>query len=365
MSITHTVDAHALHNFTETVLQAAGIQRQHAVDAADVLLYASRRGVDTHGVKNLKGYINGVEKGTIRRDPIFAVEYETPVSARVNGGQGLGHAASCWAMRLAMDKAKQAGMGFVSMRNSLHFGAAGYYPWLAVQNDLIGIGMTGRFSANGTHVGVRPTFADIVMFSTNPLAISFPTGEEPPYVFDMATSTVPFNRITKMADANELIPLGWGLTADGQPTTNPKEVRQLFPLGGTREQGSHKGYGLAMVVQVLCAVLSGCWGDMYESSSDTFDGHTQEGDAHFFGAIRVDIFRPLDEFKRGMDAMIRALHAAPKEAGQDRIYVAGEIEHETEQQRLRDGIPLPDTIVADLYELSQRYNISLDLRPCD
>lgn len=255
------VQADAAYEFVKTIFRKVGIPDEHASDAADVLLYASRRGVDTHGLKNLKShYVEYLENGKIRKNPTFQIEYETPISARVNGDGGLGLAAGCWGMRLALEKAQASGMGFVSMRNSHHFGAAGYYPWMALEHDMIGIGLTGRFSATGKLVAVAPTFSARPLFSTNPIAISFPTDREPPYVFDMATSVVPFNRIYKHRDSNEPVPIGWGIDAKGNPTTDPHQIRSVFPLGGTREMGSHKGTGLAMVVEVLCSVLSGGWG---------------------------------------------------------------------------------------------------------
>jgi LDH2 family malate/lactate/ureidoglycolate dehydrogenase len=233
---------------------------------------------------------------------------------------------------------------------------------MALSQDLIGICMTGRFYARDHNYGVMPTFGSKSMFSTNPLSIAFPTQEEPPWLLDMATSTVPFNRIMMMQDNGEQIPLGWGVDADGQPTTDPAQVRFLFPLGGTREQGGHKGYGLAMMVSVLCNVLAGGWDQLYPDDSLAYDGYRVDGDSHFFAAMRIDLFRPVDEFKRGMDAMIRALHAAPKEPGHDRIYVAGEIEHETELKRLRDGIPLSQVVLTDLQELAAQYDVPLELK---
>ncbi|MEM7131550.1 MAG: Ldh family oxidoreductase [Chloroflexota bacterium] len=350
-----------LHRFTNQVFEATGIPKEHAADATDVLLYANRRGVDTHGVRNLKShYCRHLASGDYPREPNFQIVHETPVSARVDGGGGLGLAGASWAMRLAIQKAEQVGMAMVSMRNSYHYGAAGRYPWMALEHDMIGISMTGRFSPAGEWVVVKPTFAGIPMFSTNPIAIGFPTDKEPPYVLDMATSTVPFNRITMMAAAGQSIPLGWGTDVEGNPITDPALVKQLHPLGGSREQGSHKGYGLSMMVEVMCALLSGAWDDGHpEDDRLAFDGYRQSTDGHFFAAIKVDAFRPLDEFKKGMDAMIQAIHAAPKEKGQERIYVAGEIEHETELERQADGIPLPDTVIADLQELSEQYNVPM------
>ncbi|MBX3014234.1 MAG: Ldh family oxidoreductase [Caldilineaceae bacterium] len=351
------IGADALHTFVQTIFERLGCLPEHAKDATDVLLYASRRGVETHGVRNLKPiYHKQITNGLINLRPQFTIDHETPISARVDGQSALGLVGSPWAMRLAMQKAQQHGIGLVAMHNSYHYGAAGYYPWLALQQDMIGVSMTGRFYPGGSQYGVMPTFGSVGMFSTNPLAISFPTLEEPPYLFDMATSTVPFNRIAMLRDNGLNIPLGWGADANGNPTTDPGQVRNLYPLGGTREQGGHKGYGLMMMVSILCNILSGSWHTLYEGKEMGFNT-----DGHFFVAMRIDLFRSVEEFKRDMDAMIRALHAAPKMAGQERIYVAGEIEHETEQERLRNGIPLTAYVVNELQELGTEFGVPLAL----
>jgi LDH2 family malate/lactate/ureidoglycolate dehydrogenase len=260
-------------------------------------------------------------------------------------------------MRLAIEKAQQAGIGLVAMRHTEHFGAAGYYPWLALPHDMIGIALTGRFYARGVPIGMVPTNAGMPMFSTNPIAISFPTATEPPILLDMATTVAPYNRVMMHRELGRVVPLGWGLDAEGIPTTDPASLKALLPLGGGRDTGGHKGYGLALMVETLCALLSGEWGPVEKAGAQTFEGYDQQHSAHFFGAIRVDAFRPVADFKAGMDAMIRALHAGPKALGQDRIYVAGEPEHDTEQERTRLGIPLPANVVADLREIAAQYAI--------
>jgi LDH2 family malate/lactate/ureidoglycolate dehydrogenase len=359
---THFIQARDLRCFTATVFEQAGVSADRAADAADVLVWANLHGVDTHGVRNLRPlYIQFILGGRIRANGEYRIEHETPFSARVDGGGGLGLAAACWGMRLAIHKAQQAGVGLVAMRNSYHFGAAGYYPCLALAHDMIGIALTGRLYAQGAELGVLPTFGAKPMLSTNPIAISFPTLEELPFLLDMATSAAPYNRVLMHRELGKPVPAGWGLDSQGQPTTDPATLRHLLPLGGSRELGGHKGYGLAMMVEVLCAVLSGGWHNLFPDDPRAFDGHVQDNDAHFFGAMRIDAFRPVEEFKRGMDAMIRALRAAPKALGHDRIYVAGEIEHETAQQRLRDGIPLPENVAADLRALSAQFSVPLPL----
>jgi len=354
--------AETLHAFTRQVFEKAGFSPRHAADGADVLLWASRRGVDTHGVRNLKLiYLRLLDEGRINPNAHFRIEHETPVSARVNGDGGLGLAAGCWAMRLAMDKAQQSGMAFVAMHNSYHFGAAGYYPAMALGREMIGISLTGRMAARGVEIGVLPTFGAQPMFSTNPIAVAFPTQDEAPWVLDMATSVAPYNRVTLHGENGLPVLPQWGLTDEGEPTAEAALMHHLWPMGGDRAHGGHKGYGLSMMVATLCAVLSGGWDEGHDGDEAAFDGYRQTTDSHFFGAMRVDVFRPLDEFKRGMDAMIRALHAAPRQEGQERIYVAGEIEHEIEQQRSRDGIPLTAVTVADLQELSEKYGVKFDI----
>jgi LDH2 family malate/lactate/ureidoglycolate dehydrogenase len=249
----------------------------------------------------------------------------------------------------------------VAMNNSRHYGAAGYYSWLAAQHDLIGISMTGRFYANDRGYGVPPLYGATAKFSTNPLAISFPTQDEPVWNFDMATSIVPFNRVMMLRDNDETIPLGWGLDENLQPTTDPAKTMLVLPLGGTRELGGHKGYGLSMMVSVLCNILSSGWSQSFIGDPEAFDGYKMLGDNHFFAAMRIDLFRPIDEFKRGMDAMIRSLHAAAKAPGHERIYVAGEIEHETEIKRMQEGIPLPNAVVEDMRQLAGTYKTLLDM----
>jgi LDH2 family malate/lactate/ureidoglycolate dehydrogenase len=248
------------------------------------------------------------------------------------------------------------------MHNSHHIGAAGYYPMMAVAHDMIGLSMTGYLFAEGSEIGVLPTFGSQPLLSTNPLSFSFPTAEEPPFLLDMATSIAPYNRIEMMMQAGESIPFGWGLDGQGRPTTDPAALRHLFPLGGSQEQGGHKGFGLALLVEILSAVLSGGWSKSSAGPKSTDDNqYTQTNDAHFFGAVRIDAFRNIDYFKRDIDALIRKVHTAPAENGHERVYVPGEIEYKTKQKRLQEGIPLPEMVVADLNELAAAFNVPLEL----
>jgi LDH2 family malate/lactate/ureidoglycolate dehydrogenase len=356
MSTQLVIGAEAFRSFAIEVLRIVGAPSQQAEDTAAPLVWASLRGVDTHGVRNFKSYyVDTVVDKQIKAQPEFAIEHETSLSVRANGDRGLGLAAGCWGMRLAIEKAREAGVGLVSMRNSNHLGALGFFAEMAAEHDMIGLCMSGHLYADGTDRGMAPVFSLQPMFGTNPLSVAIPCSREPTYVLDMATATVPVNRVEMMREAGKSIPAGWCLDAAGNPTTDPTEAKVYLPLGGTRELGAHKGFGLAIVVEVLTALLSTGW-------SPTADRRfAQDEIAHFFGAIRIDMFRDPSEFKTGMDAMIDALHQARPAPGQERVYVPGEIEHEIQHQRSRDGIPLSEKEVSELRELSARYGVDLSL----
>ena len=351
------IPADRLRTFAQRVLEQVGVPSEQAADAADVLVWANLHGVDTHGVRNLRPmYVEGIRTGKIKAQPEFRIEYETSVTARVDGDTGLGLSAGPWAMRLAMQKAKEHGVGIVAVRNSNHYGAAGYHANLTIPQDMIGVSLTGLMWPKGNSLGVVPTFGKVPMLSTNPIAVAVPSGIEASFLLDMATSITPYNRVMLYREVGQPIPEGWATDVDGGATTDPTAARYLFPLGGTREYGGHKGYGLAVMVEILCAMLSGGW----EKGED---GYTQMRDAHFMMAIRVDAFRPVDEFKAGMDAMIDAFHQSPAMEGRERVMVAGEPEAKTAKRRGELGVPIPPNVQGDLTALSEQFNVPLVLDP--
>lgn len=365
----HRINADDARAFSRLSFLRCGLAEDDAEAAADVLVWASLRGVDTHGIRNLKRYyVDGLTDGTIRRDGEYAVASETPVAATVDGGGGLGLSTAHRAMQLAISKAHSGGLGVVTVRNSHHFGAAGYFAHLAVAHDMIGLCANGYFFHNGQEAAVVPFGGLLPMLSTNPLAMAAPADAMPPFVLDMSTSVVPVNRLELMQELGRSIPLGWGLTADDAPTTEPSAVRKLLPLGGPELLGGHKGYGLALGVQILAGVLSGAW--KRDADADRVlgdhpapvDGFAQEGVGHVFAAIRIDAFGSAEAFKQGMDVMTRQLNHSPAVPGRDRVVVPGQVEAETAAERLRDGIPLNEPTVADLRSLSQRFDIPLNLR---
>jgi len=352
------VQADQLRAFAQQVLEAVDVPTDQAADAADVLVWANLNGVDTHGVRNLRPlFVEGILAGRIKARADFQVEHETSVTARIDGDTGLGLSAGPWAMRLAMQKAQDHGVGITVVRNSRHYGAAGYHAMMPIAEDMIGISLTGMMWPQGSPIGVLPTFGKLPMLSTNPIAVAVPTGVEATFLLDMATSITPMNRVMLFQEVGQPIPAGWALDTNGVSTTDPSVAMQLLPLGGARESGGHKGYGLSVMVEIFCALLSGGW----EKGAG---GYAQSGDGHFMMmmALRVDAFRPLNDFKEGMDAMIDAFHKSPTVEGRERVMVAGEPEAKNAKRRGEIGIPLPPNVAADLTALSEQFNVPLELK---
>jgi len=358
------VQAESLKLFCSQVLQKLDVPEEDARIVADVLVTADLRGIESHGVARLGNfYVNGLQAGVIVPRPHVQIMRETPATALMDGGAGLGHPIAYRAMKLAIQKAAQVGAGFVTVRNSNHFGIAGYYAMLALEHGCIGLCMT-----NGNRWTV-PTFGRDPMLGTNPIAVAVPSGQEPPFVLDMATSTVSVGKVEVYDRLGKPIPSGWATDETGQPTTTPgaflRNVRAsvgggLLPLGGAGEEmGGYKGYGLAAWVDIFCALLSGAgYADQLYGREP--DGRLRPGNlGHFFGAWRVDAFRPLEEFRATMDDLLKRLKASRKAEGHDRIYVAGEKESEEMQRRLRDGIPLLPVVMADLQALGSKFEIGL------
>jgi L-2-hydroxycarboxylate dehydrogenase (NAD+) len=327
-----TVQPQALHALVTGILQALGVREEDARTTADVLLAADLRGIDSHGVANLWRYVKGLQEGWINPRPTYRVLSETPALLRLDADAGLGQPAGVYAMRRAMEKAGQIGVGVAVVRNSNHYGIAGYYAMMALERQ--------------------------AMLGTNPIAVAAPAGEERPFVLDMATSVVPQGKIATYDRLGKPIPLGWALDEEGLPTTDTHRVLVnlaeragggLLPLGGEGELfGGHKGYGLALMVDILSAVLSGAaYADtIYPKGPDGKPLPANTG--HFMMALDVRLFRPLEEFQAAMDDLIRRLKRSEKARGQTRIYIHGEKEFEMEEVRRREGIPLHRRVVEDL-----------------
>ncbi|MCX7680774.1 MAG: Ldh family oxidoreductase [Anaerolineae bacterium] len=353
--------ADPLRDFCTLVFQKLDVPEGDARVTADVLVTADLRGIDSHGVARLRRYVDGLRDGTIIARASERLVRETPTTALIDAGGGLGQPVSYRAMKLAIQKAQQYGSGFVAVRNSNHYGIAGYYAMMALEHDYIGFSMTNA------DVLVVPTFGRHAMLGTNPIAVAAPAGQERPFVLDMATSTVPRGKLEVYNRLGEPIPLGWATDEYGMPTDDAGKVLDnlkkragggLLPLGGAGElMGGHKGYGLALWVDIFCAVLSGAaYADLvYPKAADGTPLPANLG--HFFGAWRVDGFRPVEEFKAAMDELQRRLKHAPRAEGESRIYIHGEKEYEETERRLREGIPLGPKVVADLRAIGEELGV--------
>jgi len=347
-----------LFQFTEDLLKKIGCSASDAQLGAKVLLSADLRGIDSHGVARLSGYVRLWEKGRINAQPKIHVSYETPSTAVVDGDGGLGLVVAPFAMQVAIEKAKQVGTGWVSVKNSNHFGIAGYHAMLALDHDMIGIALTNASPL------VAPTFSKERLLGTNPIAVAIPAKEEPPFVADMATTTAANGKLEMLQRKGLDTPTGWVQDKEGNPTTSSHGVKEggaLLPLGGDKEHGSHKGYALGAIVDILSAVLSGAnygpWVPPFVAFLDPLPNLVGQGIGHFFGAMRVDAFRPADEFTSHMDQWIRRFRSATPTPGHDKVLIPGDPERELESVRRTQGIPLLPPVVQDLRELGNKFGV--------
>ena len=351
-----------LFSYTKNIFLKIGCSNQDAETAATSLLSADLRGVDSHGVARLSGYVRLWEVKRVNANPAIKIIHETSSTATIDGDAGLGLVVAPHAMKVAIEKAKQAGTGWVSVKNSNHFGIAGSHAMMALQNDMIGIAMTNASAL------VAPTFSVERMLGTNPIAVAIPAGNEPAFVADFATTTAANGKLEILQRKNAAMPMGWAQTKDGEPSTDPhalKEGGALLPLGGDREHGSHKGYALGSVVDIFSAVLSGAnygpWVPPFPAYVAMPENMPGEGIGHFFGAMRIDAFRPAAEFKTHMDKWIRRFRSAKIIKGEKRVFIPGDIEREMEEVRMKEGIPLLQPVVDDLKKLGEKFGITMDV----
>jgi L-2-hydroxycarboxylate dehydrogenase (NAD+) len=350
-----------LHEFCRRVFRHLDVPEDDARLAADVLSAADRRGIDSHGVARLRTYVDLLAAGRINPRARLSVVRETASTATVDGDNGLGLVVGPRANEIAMEKAAAAGTGWVAVCNTNHYGIAGYYVLRAVERGMIGWAMTN------TTKSVAPLWGAEGMLGTNPIAIGFPAGEEPPVVLDMSTSAVPLGKIEIAVRKGEPIPPGWALDAAGQPTTDPVAMTQggaLLPLGSDREHGGHKGYGLAVAVDVLSAVLSGAnWGPFapaFTLGQEAPPRSVGKGIGHFFGAMRIDAFRDPGEFRAQVDDYVRTLRATRPAPGTSGPLIPGDPERLAQAERETSGIPVLPAVLEDLREISRRTGVPLE-----
>jgi len=348
-----------LQTFAYNIFLKIGCPANEASLASEALLSADLRGVDSHGVARLTGYVRLWEAGRINASPDIKIVHETPSTAVVEGDCGLGLVVAPRAMEIAINKAATAGTGWVDVRNTNHFGIAGYHARMALAHDMIGIVMTNASPL------VAPTFANERLLGTNPIAVAIPANEQPPFLADFATTTAANGKLEILQRNDEIAPLGWIQDEEGFPTENPHALKNggaLLPLGGDREHGSHKGYCLGAIVDIFSALFSGAnygpWVPPFVSFLPLSDDPVGEGIGHFIGAIRIDAFRPAEEFKNHMDNWISRFRNAKTIPGKDQVIIPGDPEREFEIERLENGIPLNEKVISDLEELSKKMGIA-------
>ena len=322
----------ALRDFCREILEAAGVAADGAALIADSLSGADARGLGSHGVvRLLPVYVRRLQAGTTRPTPDIRIVQRRPGAALIDGDGGPGQVVGHTAMELAIQMAREAGVGVVGVRNSSHFGTGAFFVEQAVRAGVIGLALTNA-PANMPAAGGKGRF-----FGTNPLAVGLPAGQERPVVLDMSTSVVARGKIVMADLAGETIPAGWAIDAEGNPTQDAAAALKgaVLPMAG------YKGSGLALMIDVLCGVLTGAaFGphivDLYHQ------GDQAQNVGHFFIAVDVEVFMPLATFKARMDQFAAEIRAQPRMPGVDRIYLPGEIEQERVKESARRGVPLPD-----------------------
>ena len=351
--------AEKVRKFTEKIFIALGCSKQDAKLSADVLINADLCGVDSHGVARLAGYVRLYDNGRLNPRPTIKIIHESPSTAVIDGDKGLGLVVAPFAMKIAIKKAKKAGSGWISVQNSNHFGIAGYHASLALKEDMIGWAMTNSAPL------VVPTFSKEKLLGTNPIAVAIPAQSQPPFLADFATTAVAYGKMEILQRKGENAPFGWVQDKNGLPTLNANAVKEgggLLPLGGDREHGSHKGYGLGAIVDIFSGVLSGAnfgpWVPPFATAG--FHGVAAEqvgkGTGHFLGAMRIDGFRPKEDFKNDMDKWIKRFRNAKHIEG-NQVQIPGDQERNFKAQRLISGLPLIDKVVENLEELGERFGV--------
>lgn len=353
------VSTENLRRFATEVFVRAGMDQADAAISADVLVTADLRGIESHGVSRLRMYYDGLKSGRHNPQTTFEIVSDKDTAVVVDAHGSMGHPIGVRAMQLAIEKARRYGTGTVAVRNSSHFGIAGYYTLLAVKAGMIGLSFTNARPSVAPTFGVRP------MLGTNPIAFGVPTDEECPFLFDAATSIIQRGKIEVMARENKPMPPGWVISREGELLTDARRAdagfvtgdNALLPLGGAGElMAGHKGFGLSVMVELLCTALQ----------DNAYMGHLPPGKGlpaqvgHFFMALDIEHFIPLERFKAISGGIVRELRAAEKAPGQPRIYTAGEKEFELERRYRQTGIPISANLLDELKTLQVEAGLSDD-----
>lgn len=345
------------------IFEKMGCPPADAAITAEVLMAAELHGLSSHGILRVKDIYALWRAGRINTTPNVRVVYETPSTATVDGDGAIGIVAAYFSMQVAIEKARTAGTGWVATRNSNHFGIAGYYAKMAVDQDMTGIAMT---NANPL---VAPTGSTSRMLGTNPIAVAIPTDRQPTFVADFATTPIARGKLDIMGKQGIAAPLGFVQDKNGHPSTNPdilKEGGAIVPLGGDYEHGSHKGYCMGALVDIFSAVFSGANFGPFVPPQVAYlpllEKSVGDGLGHFFGAMRVDAFRPAEEFKQKMDQWIETFREAKPAEGVDRVLIPGDVEREKSERIMREGITLIPTVEKELAEIAAELGVAFEIK---
>jgi L-2-hydroxycarboxylate dehydrogenase (NAD+) len=354
------IPVNVTEDFMMAVFQGLGVPEDDARICTDVLIAADLRGIESHGVGRLKYYYDRIQRGQHRVRTEIDVVKETETTALIDGHHGMGHVIAHRAMEMAIDKAKEYGVGAVTVRNGTHFGIAGYYTLMAAEEGMIGLTVTNARPA------IAPTFSSEPMLGTNPIAFAAPSDMDFPFCFDGATSIIQRGKVEVLSRAEKPMPEGWVIDAKGRPLTDPDQALEdfgkaqaaLLPLGGAGEElAGYKGYDLATIVEILSASLCGgvFMKDLLGFEEDGTRRPFMLG--HFFLAIDVEHFIPLELSRRITGQIMRTLQNARKAPGEERIYVAGEKEYENEQLIPERGIPVNANLRRELQAMRDELDI--------
>ncbi len=354
------LDRKILENFMRDVFIGLGVPKEDADIIADVLITSDIRGIDSHGIQRCKMYYDRIKEGIYEVITKIDVIKDGPTTALWDGNCGMGHVIAYKAMKTAIEKAKKYGLGAVAVRNSTHFGIAGYYSLMAIKEGMIGMAVTNA------RPSIPPTFGVEPMLGTNPLTTGAPTDEDFPFLIDCATSIIQRGKVEVYNRINKLLPDGVIITSEGETETDPGKVLEelgkgkaaLLPLGGKGEETSgYKGYGYATLVEVLSAALTG---GIYlkDTIGITENDQKRLKVGHFFLAINVESFISVDSFEKTAGNIMRGLRSAKKVPGEERIYTAGEKEYIAEQERIKTGIPINKNLQQDILIMQKELGLT-------
>ncbi len=357
----YIVTASLLKEFCVNILNKLDVPRDEARITAEVLVLADLRGIESHGVSRLPRYAKRLMNGWMRSKAKMIIKRETPISISIDAENSIGQVVAQKTMERCIEKAKKSYISFASVANSNHFGIAGYYAMMALQHNMIGICMSNAWPLVVPTLGITP------ILGTNPMAVAIPSLKEPAFVLDMASSVVPIGKMEVYKRHKKAVPSGWAIDEKGSPALDAETVMRcvyksnrggLLPLGGFEETAGYKGYGLAMLIDILSGILpAASFGPHVGSPEDPRPSNI----GHFMGVIDIDAFTPVDEFKERMDTLIQTVKESAKADGQNRIFIHGEKEFELEHEYKKKGIPLYYKVWENLKNLADEVGVEFTL----